>query len=541
MMPGKFRLIGLAGLLGLASLGGGCGKSTEPTAGAPAESEIGNQKSEIFRLHWLGKKQLAADTNAAHFLSIWNLPESARLETQTLDKLATAPWRLWAGAVTPLSNAPSALLRPLLDDLVQQETYLEMQATAADGNPETVLAIRLPADRAALWQSNLPVVLRSLSAVVATNVTVTPSNEWTIVSLSPTPHPAPRAPRLLPQVLTRLAEHGTPHEPRGTNYWVEIHGDAQRLDRLFAIGDGTFTNLPQLELRVIGDGQNVRTSGELIFSREITANLPEWTVPTNLIFDPLIAFSAFRGIELLPQFSRDELSGIKNYILSPGFTWANAGYPLQTYGAVATSAATNVIAWVAASVEPVNRRGIFTNYLGTFDVETNFTSITAKGVPFMAAFLKQSLLPEGEFLSGGLIPPSIRTNLPIPDELLVQLHSNAKLIYYDWEITGPRIEAWTYIGQTLRLIFKLAQMPPQSVGYEWLNALLPRLGNSATAATMSAPGRVSFVRNSTIGFTGVELHLLADWLESPQFPKGIHSFESPSRTLMPPRPSTPAK
>ena len=143
----------------------GCGKSPTPapTSGL-RRSTLNPQPSTTpaFRLHWLGKKRLSAESNATNFISIWNMPESLRLESQTLDKLSTAPWRLLTTSV-PLSNAPSALLRPLLDDLVQEEIYLEIEATT--NNPtQAVFAIKLPPDRLALWQSNLPIILKSLSA-----------------------------------------------------------------------------------------------------------------------------------------------------------------------------------------------------------------------------------------------------------------------------------------------------------------------------------------------------------------------------------------
>jgi len=38
---------------------------------------------------------------------------------------------------------------------------------------------------------------------------------------------------------------------------------------------------------------------------------------------------------------------------------------------------------------------------------------------------------------------------------------------------------------------------------------------------------LTFARKSTLGFTALELHLLADWLESPRFPHGLHTFPAP--------------
>src|SRR5258708_4284831 len=76
--------LGLAAMAALA-MGGGCKKSAPapvPAAALSAET--------VARVHWLGKKRMAAQTNAAYLIALWNLPESAKLETQTLDRLALA-------------------------------------------------------------------------------------------------------------------------------------------------------------------------------------------------------------------------------------------------------------------------------------------------------------------------------------------------------------------------------------------------------------------------------------------------------------------
>src|ERR1043166_7566659 len=68
-----------------AAICGGCKKSEPPAppSAAPAADLVA-------RVHWLGKKRLAAEPNAAYFMTLWNLPESAALEAQTLDRLARA-------------------------------------------------------------------------------------------------------------------------------------------------------------------------------------------------------------------------------------------------------------------------------------------------------------------------------------------------------------------------------------------------------------------------------------------------------------------
>src|ERR1700733_10619188 len=83
------------------------GLAGQPLSAAPA-TEI------LARAHWLGLKQIGTDTNSARFMSVWRLPQTASLVTQTLDKFSRWPGR---GA----TNTASALLRPLLDDLVSSE------------------------------------------------------------------------------------------------------------------------------------------------------------------------------------------------------------------------------------------------------------------------------------------------------------------------------------------------------------------------------------------------------------------------------------
>src|SRR5690349_20790202 len=82
------RWSGLKGCAVLAffvlALAAGCKKSPNPeqttavtpTNTAPSSSAPASPADTIARLHWLGKKRLAAETNAATFMTIWNLPES---------------------------------------------------------------------------------------------------------------------------------------------------------------------------------------------------------------------------------------------------------------------------------------------------------------------------------------------------------------------------------------------------------------------------------------------------------------------------------
>ena len=78
------------------SCGGGCKKSaseaTKPQSQATNQPSTLNPQpaTTIARIHWLGKQGIAAQKTSSRFMSLWNMPEAARLENQTLDKLALA-------------------------------------------------------------------------------------------------------------------------------------------------------------------------------------------------------------------------------------------------------------------------------------------------------------------------------------------------------------------------------------------------------------------------------------------------------------------
>ena len=86
------------------------------------------------------------------------------------------------------------------------------------------------------------------------------------------------------------------------------------------------------------------------------------------------------------------------------------------------------------------------------------------------------------------------------------------------------------MGQFIRWVSGLSQLPPHSAGLMWLRAIAPKLGDSITDITRTGREQLSLVRKSSFGFTAIELHLLIDWLESPRFPIGLYSAPaSPDR------------
>jgi len=132
-----------------------------------------------------------------------------------------------------------------------------------------------------------------------------------------------------------------------------------------------------------------------------------------------------------------------------------------------------------------------------------------------------------DYALGGLIPCPAGDPNPPPTGIFHAVLDTPNLVYYQAEQTGDRIEDFLFITQSFRIIFNRPQLPAKSAATVWLKNLEPLLAGSTTLVTQAGPDKLAIKRKSSIGFTALELHLLADWLESPQFPRGLHTFLAP--------------
>ncbi len=452
------------------------------------------------RLHWLGRQQLAAETNAARFMDIWKLPESARLEAQLLNKLAGA------------TNAAAAGLRPLLDDLVQAESYAEVRhATNQPG--QLAFAIRISETRARWWETNLPSALDGFE--------VKRAGGWTLVGK------ATGANALLAEWRERIAKTGSPAAKGATNFWLEADVDLPQVARVFGWKLELPAGWPRIFLTLTGDGENVLTRGTLDFAKPLDLKLEPWSIPTNLIREPLIGFAAVRGVGAAltesPFWKGAQIGASPEQM----FFWAQASMPFEVYFAGLLPDATNRVERLSERLLAGGNDWAATNRMGSFERMPGGHGVLWKNVPFMTPFMQSLAIRQKEYAFGGLFGiTNTRTNATLPAALLTQVASAPYLVLYDWEMTGPRMESWLHIGQLFRLIFHKPQLPAKSVSLDWLRTVAFKLKNTVTVVTLPRPSQLAFSRKSTAGFTALELHLLADWAESPDFPKGLHTFKA---------------
>jgi len=179
-----------------------------------------------------------------------------------------------------------------------------------------------------------------------------------------------------------------------------------------------------------------------------------------------------------------------------------------------------------------------TNGVGRFERSTNADGVAWTDLPLMIPQVRTITANGENFVFASLIPQGA-TNQPAPAGLLEQVLGGTNLVYYDWELTGPRIEAWLYMAQLFRLVLHQAQVPPPRPACFCSEPSRP--GSGIVSPRWLTPARSTLiVRKSSAGFTAIELHLLADWLESPNFPRGLNTFVGPPDPLPRPKPKSAA-
>jgi hypothetical protein len=506
----------------------GCRK---PEFREPAASPTPLSPDTIASIHWAGKHQLDLNGDAYCLSRVWSLPETARLQSQTFDRLATNAWN-WLLGKGAAAQIPAAVLRPLFDELTLQESYLEMRA-ASNTPPSFVLATRVSARFAGIWETNLAIAAGLLSGVPAvpspalhgwtiqrTNppnrIALTRVGDWTVLSVGPAQN------ALADDIAERIHNQGVPFVSSGTNLWFEAHLDLARLTGAFPAFNVS-SNFNKFNLAISGDGANVITRAKLELNKPLPATLEPWQLPLDLMHEPLTGFTAARGLEPLlggcSWWHELPLGAAPDQL----FIWSLAGSPYQIYLAAplpdTAKQVSGLADWLIQKSNPwLAARGYI-----AFDRAPDGNGVSWGNLPDIKPFIKFAGSGSNGWLYAGLYPDDPTNAAPAPAGMIQYLLHHTNFLYYDWEVTGPRLQPFLTLGQTARTVSRRPQMSQDSASLNWLAGLIPRLDSATTLIDRTGPAELTFYRRSTLGLTALELHLLADWLESPQFPGSLHS------------------
>lgn len=519
--------------LGLAGVG--CGEKKPAPDSAPAPASTGaNEPAEpageiLARIHFIGTDRLLADTNAATMKRIGSLKESAALKKDLLDKLATAPGRAMGLAANVTADL-AAGIRPLLEDLIAAESYLEMRDREG-GDPEWAAAVKLSEDRIKVWDAALkgfiaglgmaPAAPLSADGVTGWEAGAKGSQDvfrflgakgWAVFGMGSKPR------SLADEMAASIGAGGVP-APGSTEDALQVTIDFPRL--VEETGWKRWAGLPFVDIQSRMANDNVRSEGSLVFPEALGLKSEAWRIPTNTIHDPLISFTAAKGIA--PWLEKQAFYQAVKMRETPNqvFAWAMSGPFSLSHIAVAAPDSTNQLRELFPRLEKISREELKKRGLGSItNIAKSAMSQWIDAIPIAALpYVRTSEEPTDDFLMMGLLPVGHGqfTNPP-PASLVAQVAEKENLIYYDWEITQARLTQLKLVFQFASWLSAKPKLAANFSADKWVNAVATNLVNTATEITQASPRELKLVRRSHLGLSAFEIMSLAYWVTGDEFP-----------------------
>ncbi len=509
--------------LGPAGHDGGLGPSA-----VAADAPRPNTEAVLLRWHFQGTARLAGNTEGTLLRDVCALPSTRRLVEEALSKLARAPQEQCRTQLTSTNLDTAALLRPLLDDLVQAESFGECRGTTP-ATAEWSLAVRLDAARAQVWDGNSRQLSAAFGGTAPRAAQAAGFDGWESTRPS-----APTRLRLLraggwvvvswgngrlsaqDQMLERL--RGSGHPATAGNGWLDLEADLAH----WAPALGLPMSIPWPRARMTGQGRgpSVRSNVELVFPRPLDLALAEWQIPTNTIREPLISFTAVQGLrawlQAQPWVKQLGIDQPPNQL----FAWGLSQVPFETYAMWRMPNSATVLPRIAKALPGVIETNFPLLKVGEVTWEPRYSQILWRRLPILVPYLQPAPGPDHDFVLAGVFPTTLTNQPPGPPELFSQVLDRTNLVYYDWEITQNRLQDWRSLISLYSMVAGYVPPPTNSAAYRWLmdTNLVSHLGNAATEVTVVNPRVLAVTRTSSVGFTGLELALLARWVDSPTFP-----------------------
>lgn len=462
----------------------------------------------ILSWHFVGTKQLATLQELASLQQILALPESAALRDAAVEtlgqRLADRSVRGQEGPALAARAELAEAWRSLLPDLVREESRFELDRTA--GNQVLwILAVKLNEERAGQWS-------RTLAKIAAgTGLKTTPApagwtagrpgyqlsfatgKDWTIVQGG-----AESGPAVFKNFRAELEKGAGRSVLKARLEWSRLAEMGGRT------GAGSY---PKIALQVTPRRDGLHSEMTIEYPKDLGLAVEKWDVPVQSIREPLIGFTAVRGVgphlEKAGLFRQFEVQKTPNQL----FFWAQRTSPFSVLGAARVGASERVIDRFAANLPPLLAKPPIGEVLRL----TNRTALHWRGLPIIVPYLE--VAPDPEFVVAGFYPVANPSTNTIPSALLEELNQ-PNLVYYDWEITDERLRQWKPLWQLRHIVGGQAMPKANSASEKWLDAVSSKLGNTITQGVLTGPRRIEIARQSHAGFSALELTLLAHWLDA---------------------------
>jgi len=494
----------------------------------PVGTLVGADDPVAIEYHCAGTSMQVSNTNLVALNKIITLPSTAKFRELVLQRLSgLAASSLHLGTNWGIVSS----FQPIWSDVLRAESMGTIGKTAV-GAGSFVLALRLDEKPADVWRANLAKAFGQPGEKFvaeeceglrwkrdgSNSFWIVPSHGWLLAGLGDD-FSALRA-----EYLRKLKHQGRPGAELKDN-WLEAQVNLAEAG--FVLPDWAQLLKPaRVSITMAEKAHHFRTEARLLYPSAVAWNAADWHFPTQHMQSPLDSFTVAQDVGAFLNVSSnfDHVAG--GLLTNQLFAWAMGEMPLQTYVAWPVASGSNAIDELSttapAFLNPTLKKLNGSELVWQPRFRRLYCPNLGIGSPDLSAVEDNGR----SFLLSTMFPIS-PGDKPAPEELLKHVEGGTNLIYYDWEMTGTRLQEWRLLGDVL---FKQPVVPTPELAMahgieeKWFNGLRPLGGNSITQATRVAPNEVSIVRNSPVGFTAFEIYLLTDWMAS----AGFHSTNSPA-------------
>jgi len=259
---------------------------------------------------------------------------------------------------------------------------------------------------------------------------------------------------------------------------------------------------------------DLQISARLLEAEAIPWKSDPRLIPKDLMHGQIISFVTGQNVAAFLNVNPVLGQLGDNPLTNQFYCWALDQMPLLNYVAWPVADATNALQKLSkeapAALNPALKR-----FNGTELVwQPKADKLILENMGLFAPALEAVQNKDGQFLLLFGFPVSSKNKAP-PDALLGQLQGRTNLVYYDWEVTGRRLSEWQILGKMISNRSGATGSDAVAAKFaesQFINNLTGLVGNSVTEITRVTPNELAIERNAPIGFTAVELVLLADWL-----------------------------
>ncbi|MDP7048840.1 MAG: hypothetical protein QF721_05255 [Verrucomicrobiota bacterium] len=508
------------------------------TTAVAALGLVSANAESVLKAHFAGIDNLAKRDDAKTLRSVWELKQTKAFRNEALDKLAK---QLGGG------NAErEAAVRKLLPDLGMGEMFLRI--SPGDDRPDIALITAMNKKRGGLWTQTLRRLAKQrggepLEQFVAgyTGWRVDYDNErthgfgyadgWLLFGSGQ------GTLNHLKKAAERIADTGRPF-PADTENDLSLTVDANALPGVIRNLLANAASVIRITSRLKED--NFYSKAVVEFDEPLPANAPDWEIPTRTITEPLASFTAARGVGL--AVARPILSPLGLDATNDQFyAWSQARTKFQSFFSVKVDDPRATIAGLAKRADDFRKPGgQGEKFIGQIEHNPKKPAITWGNVPLFAPYVTVGNSDDNGYLVAGVFPPD-PIKKPIPKAMLDEFTGKDRLVYYNWEITGQRLEKWNLLIQFAAILSnRREQLVNNTSGIAFLTALVPKLGNTITDAVNDS-NRLTITRKSHLGLSALELALLTRWIDNPRFPTPTLEWPPVPEKKRTPKPKKPAK